>query len=328
MAARAPREARGRRGVRAVAVTSLDEEPGLVDVPEPEVGADEVLVRIHASSINPVDVYTARRSYRPEDYELPTILGWDLAGVVERVGKDVDRFLVGDEVLGYWPSPRAAPGAWADLIAVSEKAYLAPKPAQLGFHEAAALPVAGVTALLLVDAIAPSAGEVIAIVGAAGAVGRHAVQLAAGRGATVVATARAADTERILDLGAAATIDYSLEDVGSALARLHPGGIDGLVDIVDDRNELAALVPHVREGGGVASARFAADADALQACGIKATNVAADRCGGAWLERVAELAGSGALDVDIGEVRPLEDSLRALEEVARGGRGKVVLAVA
>lgn len=313
--------------MRAVAVTSLDEEPALVDLPEPEVGADEVLVRIHAASINPVDVYTARRSYRREDYELPTILGFDFAGVVERVGKDVRRFRVGDEVLGYWPSPRAAPGAWADLIAVSETAYIAPKPPQLGFHEAAALPVAAVTALLMVDAVAPSSGDVVAVVGAAGAVGRHAVQLAAARGATVVATARAADAARLFELGAAATIDYGVEDAASALARLYPGGIDGLVDIVDDRDELARLVPHLRDGGAVASARFAANADELAARGISAANVAADRCGGAWLERVAELAGSGELRVDVGEVRPLEDAIAALDDIARGGHGKVVLAV-
>ena len=197
------------------------------------------------------------------------------------------------------------------------------RPAALDHPEAAALPLAAVTALLAIDAVVPQPGETVLVTGAGGAVGAYVVQLAAAAGARVVATAKPSDEARLRSWGADAVIDYRCGDVGAVArgAGDRPG--PGAVDIVHDAPELTRLAELVEDGGRVASARFAADADVLGRRGISVGNVDAQRCGPAPLIRVADLVRDGRLDPLVDHVQPFE---RVGDEVARhlaGGRGKV-----
>src|SRR5262249_28616188 len=143
------------------------------------------------------------------EYDFPVIPGRDFAGVVESVGAGVTSYAPGDEVLGWFTGPVLHDGTWAELTVVAESGFVTRKPAALGFHEAAALPLAGMTAHGAVAAVSGGAGTTVLVVGAGGGVGSFAVQLAALTGASVIATARPGDESRLLALGAAETVDYS-----------------------------------------------------------------------------------------------------------------------
>jgi NADPH:quinone reductase-like Zn-dependent oxidoreductase len=314
--------------MRAIALSARDSGLSLHELAIPQPHDDELLVRVHASSINPIDVLVASGAYRWGTFEFPAVPGWDFAGTVERIGPRVSRHRVGDAVFGYWSKPRFRDGAWAEYLVVAETGMVVAKPPALSFVQAAAMPLAAVTALLAIDAVAPAPGETVLVTGAGGAVGRYAVQLAARAGATVIATAKPAHAARVRALGATHTIDYSREDVAAAAAALAPAGLPVLIDLVNDGAEVAALAAGVRDGGRVASARFAADADALGERGIVVANVAADSADPALLSRLAGLAQTGQLEIDVDELRPLEDLPAAVDDVSRGGRGKVVVVVA
>src|SRR4051812_46196130 len=225
--------------MRAMALSAGDSGLSLHTLAVPRPSGDELLVRVHASSINPIDVLVSRGAYRWGTFEYPAVPGWDFAGTVERTGPQVTRFRPGDAVFGFWSKPCFHDGAWAEYLVVGETAMVVPKPAALSFVQAAAMPLAAVTALLAVDAVAPAVGEPVLVTGAGGAVGRYAVQLAAHLGARVIATAKPADEARVRALGAAHTIDYTVEDVAAAVAALVPGGLAVLVDLVNDAPEVA-----------------------------------------------------------------------------------------
>jgi NADPH:quinone reductase len=161
--------------VRAVALHEPGGELSLVELPVPEPGPGEVLVRVWASSINPIDVRVSTGNYPWGKYEYPVVPGYDVAGTVAALGPGVGRFAVGDDVVGCWSRRRYHDGAWAEYLTVPEHGFLAPLPAGLDFEAAAALPLAGLTALLVVEAVAPLAGETVLVVGAGGAIGRYVV---------------------------------------------------------------------------------------------------------------------------------------------------------
>jgi len=183
----------------------------LRDVQKPEIGDDQVLVRVHASSVNPVEWYGVSGPYfarvgngmrRPKDQTV----GADLAGVVEAVGRDVTLFEPGDEVFG------VSGGSWAEYT-IAREDRLAKKPASLSFDEAAAVPVAAVTALqALRDKGDVQAGQKVLINGASGGVGTFAVQLAKLLGAEVTAVCSTGNVEQARALGADRVVDYTKED--------------------------------------------------------------------------------------------------------------------
>jgi len=183
----------------------------LRDVQKPEIGDDQVLVRVHASSVNPVEWYGVSGPYfarvgngmrRPKDQTV----GADLAGVVEAVGRDVTLFQPGDEVFG------VSGGSWAEYT-IAREDRLAKKPASLSFDEAAAVPVAAVTALqALRDKGDVQAGQKVLINGASGGVGTFAVQLAKLLGAEVTAVCSTGNVEQARALGADRVVDYTKED--------------------------------------------------------------------------------------------------------------------
>jgi hypothetical protein len=177
--------------MKAIALTAPDAPPALSELPEPTPGPNEVLVRVHASSINPADngIASGMLKQMGIEYEYPVTLGRDYVGVVEQVGSQVTRYAVGDEVFGFLlhANPTVRDGSWAELIAVPEDMFIGRAPQGLDLATAGAAPLAGIAAIMAIDALELSEGDTVLIVGATGGVGSLAVQLAARAGATVVA---------------------------------------------------------------------------------------------------------------------------------------------
>lgn len=314
--------------MRAITLDSFDTGPTLRDLVVPEPGPTDVLVRVHASSVNGMDAAVASGMLKGMmEYEFPVTLGRDFAGVVERVGSDVMRYSEGDEVFGFISKPTLHDGTWAEYVLVPEDMFLARKPATLSFAEAGALPLAGIAALAAVEWVNPSEGDRVLIVGACGGVGGYAVQLAAHRGAHVIGTTTAEDVPRLHGLGAAETIDFKQDDVVTVVRERYPDGIDGLIDVVKRGEGFAANAELVRSGGRAASTVGAANVEELAERGVSAENVMASP-DPAVLSRLAELADAGVLTVTIQHQYPLEkaeDALRAFADA--GTRGKLTLAV-
>ncbi len=178
--------------MKAFALTSADQPATLTDLPDPEVAADGALVRVRAASVNGFDVYQASgglTAMMPHD--LPTVIGRDLAGVVEAVGSARTDVAVGDEVLGFVTiAPPLRLGTWAEVVAGGPELILTKKPASLDWGTAAAIPLAAATALDAVNAVDPGPGDAVLIMGSTGGVGAYAVQFAAQRGARVIASAK------------------------------------------------------------------------------------------------------------------------------------------
>src|SRR3954451_4034107 len=197
--------------MRAITLDSADTQPALRDdLPEPTPADNEVLVRVHASSVNPVDnsIAAGLLAQMGIEYEYPVILGRDYAGVVEHTGAGVSRYRAGDQVFGFLlhASPVAHDGAWADLITVTDELSIAPVPDGLDLATAGAAPLAGITAMTAVDALELSHGDLLLVAGATGGVGSLAVQLAAAVGATVVAPALPEDEDYLSGLGVSAIV--------------------------------------------------------------------------------------------------------------------------
>jgi NADPH2:quinone reductase len=314
--------------VKAFALTSADRPAELVDLPDPEPADDRLVVRIRAASVNGFDLFQASgrlTAMMPHDF--PAVIGRDFAGVVEAVGADWIDVEVGDEVLGHVPSlPPLKAGSFAEHVGASSL-VIAGKPPELSFETAAAIPLAASTALAAVDAIVIQPGDAIVIVGASGGVGSFAVQLAAQRGARVIATARAGDEASLVTaLGAAETIDYGAGDITAPVRERYPDGVAGLIDLVNRGDDFATVAALVRDGGRAATTLGAADVDALAVRGVTGTNVR----GMPTPEVLASLAddvAAGRLRVVIQTSFPLTAVEAAIQAFSAGTRGKIVLTV-
>jgi NADPH2:quinone reductase len=234
--------------MKAIALHDFESGPAASELPTPEPGNDELLVRVLGSSVNGFDVAVASGMLKGMmEYRFPVVLGTDFAGTVEQVGAGVSRYRAGDEVFGIQLAQGTLhDGTWAEYLVVAQDAFVARKPSTLDFTRSGALPLAGLTALHAVDAVDPEEGETVLIAGASGGVGGYAVQLAAQRGATVIATARADDADRLVRLGATETIDFSSADVATAVRERRHEGVDALIDLVHEADGLATLAGPVR----------------------------------------------------------------------------------
>ena len=298
-----------------------------MDLPIPEAGADEVLIRVRAAGVNPFDWKVADGDLKDElEHRFPLILGFDAAGVVERAGAGVTELAEGDEVYGYLFKPVVGGGAYAEYVS-APAAIVARKPESIRFTEAAALPVPGLTAMDLVDAVDPKEGETVLIVGATGGVGSYALQLATRRGARVIATAREANEAFARELGATETVDHTRRDLLDAVRMTHPGGIEAIIDVVSERDALGRIAGLVKEGGRLASSVYAADVESLAQRGIKATNVSVQP-DARRLEELSRIVDAGELTVRLERTFSLEQAPEALDESRTGHvRGKIVLLV-
>ncbi len=278
------------------------------DVPAPEPGTGEVLVRVEASSVNPVDNAIAAGMLEGMfEHEFPVTLGRDYAGVVERVGDGVTRYAPGDEVYGFrHADPTVHDGSWAELIVVPEDVSIARRPEQVDVSTAGAAPLVGITAITLVDALELSAGDVVLVVGATGGVGSLAVQLAGRAGATVVAPARADDEAYLNDLGVTERIERD-GDVAAAVRERHPDGVDAVIDLVSYAP--GAFDAALKDGGRVASPNSAAGD------GPGRINVLAEPSR-ENLERLARVSDDGTLRVPIQDTYTLDRAGEALQALA------------
>jgi NADPH:quinone reductase-like Zn-dependent oxidoreductase len=299
----------------------------LMDLPTPKIRANEVLIRVHAAGVNPFDWKVADGELRGKmEHRFPLILGFDAAGVVERVGSEVTDLAAGDEVYGYLSKPVIGEGTYAEYVGAAAT-MVARKPRSLGFAESAALPMPGLTALNLADAVNLQEGEIVLILGATGGVGSYAIQLAARHGARVIATARRGNEAFVRELGAAETIDHSKGGLVEVVQAAYPNGIDAVIDLVSDREALSRIAGLLREGGRLASSVYAVDVEDLAERGIKATNIGIQP-DARRLEELQRMVDGGELSVRLERTFLLEDAPEALEESrTRHVRGKIVLLV-
>ncbi|GGR95427.1 MULTISPECIES: NADP-dependent oxidoreductase [Streptomyces] len=297
----------------------------LEEVERPEPLWTEVLIRVHAAGVNPVDCKTrAGGGISDSQGKLPITIGWDVSGVVEAVGSGVTRFAPGDEVYGMVNFPRVGE-AYAEYVAADSR-QLARKPANISHVEAAAIPLVSLTAwqsLVSVGGVGP--GKRVLVHGAGGGLGHLAVQIARARGASYIyGTGLESQADILRGCGLDELIDYtkqSFEEIAH--------DVDIVVDTVAGDNGLRS-VKVMRPGGALISLPVPPSEATLQEAerrGVRAVSltVEGDR---ADLEAITALVEAGALRPHVGDVLPLERADQAHEIVESGrSRGKVVLRV-
>lgn len=312
------------------------EKLSLGEVERPEPAAGQLLVKIAAASVNPIDLKI--REGLPIGPAMPAVLGCDFAGTVEAIGAGVTGFGPGDAVYGCAGGVKGHGGSLAEYIAADAR-LVAPKPASLSFREAAALPLVAITAWDAMERAGVKAGDHVLIHGGTGGVGHVAIQFARQRGARVAATVGSEEAAAIArELGADDTIDYRSEEVASYVARLTAGqGFDVVFDTVGGAN-LANSFKAAAVGGRVAttSARTTADLSDMhaKALTLHAVFMLLPMLRGPGRERHGEILRRVASLADDGKVRPLLDphrfSLEAAGEAhallgSGKARGKVVV---
>jgi NADPH:quinone reductase len=304
--------------MKAVTLDAFDTPPRLRDdLPAPTPAPTEVLVRVRASSVNPADTSIAAGVLKQMgvEYEFPVILGRDYAGVVEQVGPEVTRYAVGDGVFGFilHANPTVRDGSWAELIAVPQDMFIGPAPQGVDLRTAGAAPVAGIAAIMAVDALELSDGDTVLIVGATGGVGSFAVQLAARAGATVIAPALPQDEAYLRELGVGELLPRD-GDLAAAARQRHPDGFDAVLDVVNYAPDVPATL--VKDGGRVASPTGSAGEGPGRTMVMAAPTPEN-------LERLARLLADGTLRVPIQATYELEqapDALSALPTTHTQGK--------
>lgn len=304
--------------MRGIAYDRFGDEEVLTlrdDLPEPPVGPDTVLVRAHASGVNPVDLKIRQGALAGAyPHHFPIIPGWDLAGVVEAVGPAVVDFAAGDEVFGYVRRDDVQWGTAADLVPVPQRC-LASKPESLSFAEAGALPLAGLTAYqALTEVLDVGEGDRVLVHRASGGVGFNAVQIAVALGAHVIGTASPKNHGFLTDAGAAEVLDYSAGPISEQLSE----PVDAVLDLVGG-GTLADTPEQVRDRARVVSVV----APAVNDMGGRYVFVRPDQHD---LQELARMADAGQLRVPIAKAFPLEQTAEAHRLLAGGHvRGKVVV---
>ena len=288
------------------------------DVPDPAAGAGDVLVDVHAASVNAADWKMRAGSYAPVA-RFPYVPGRDFSGVVAALGEGVGDFKAGDPVFGVCDAGQE--GAYAEKVAI-KAAIVARKPDALSHAECAALALAGLTALVSIeDTLQLASGETILIQGGAGGVAGFAIQLAKHIGARVVTTASAANHAYVRGLGADEVIDYRTEDFTRKVS-----ACDAVFDTVGGEVALKSFAV-LRAGGRAAFIASGASAPPSPRPDVRAyrPKVGRDR---RHLERLLALALSGAVHVPEIKLYPLSEAAAA-HAVSEGRhfRGKLVLRV-
>ncbi|KUH40200.1 MULTISPECIES: NADP-dependent oxidoreductase [Streptomyces] len=290
----------------------------LTDQPDPKVAPGEVLVRVKAAGVNPVDWKVAEGLLDPVmESRFPMIPGWDVAGVVERVGFDAEEFAVGDEVFGYIRKDTAQLGAYAEKVSAHVR-MLARKPASLDWEQAAGLPLAGLTAYQALERVAAGPGDTLLVHAAAGGVGSLAAQIAVARGVRVIGTAGEGNHDFLRGLGAE-PVTYG-EGLADRVRAVAPDGVDAVLDCV---------------GGDAVDVSLELLGDPGRLASIVAAEVTEHGGHYVWvrpdsggLAALAALADEGRLTVSVAKVLPLAEAAESWR-ISREGhtRGKLVLRV-
>src|ERR1700719_937236 len=290
------------------------------DAPRPEPGEGEVLIRVHATSVNPID-WKVREGEMKDfwPHKFPLILGWDLSGVVEELGRGVSRFKIGDEVYGL-PDPTRG-GAYADYIVVRETEF-ALKPNSLHHIRAAAVPLAALTAWqALFDTAQMQPGQRVLIHAGSGGVGHFAAQLAKWKGAYVFATASTKNQDLLRKLAVDERIDYTQQRFEN-VAR----DIDVVLDTIGGETQGRSWSV-LKKGGTLVSLVQPPSEEKAKELGVRAAFLGAQP-NGAQLAEIAKIIDSGKLAPVINRILPLSEARRA-HELSQSGHthGKIVLRV-
>ena len=290
------------------------------DVPVPQPGTGELLVRIHAAGVNPVD-WKVREGYMKDyvTHTLPLILGWDFSGVVEALGSGVTRTLKNDDVYGRPDLSRD--GAYAEYIVVRES-EVARKPKSVDYLQAAAVPLAGLTAWqALFDKAELKTGQKILIHAAAGGVGSFAVQFAKWKGAHVIGTASRKNQDLVRKLGAEEVVDYQKTRFEEVVR-----DVDVVFDTIGGETQRRSWKV-LKKGGTLVSIVAVPSAQEAAAHDVRAVFFACQP-NGAQLTEIARLIDAGKVRSVVDTIMPLAEARRA-QELSQGGhtRGKIVLRV-
>src|SRR5215216_4316849 len=309
--------------MRAITLNEPDTQPALrEDLPAPTPTDNEVLVRVHASSVNPVDgsIGAGLLAGMGVEYEFPVTLGRDYAGIVEQTGAAVSGFKPGDEVFGFLlhANPTARDGAWTELITVTEELSIAPVPDGVDLATAGAAPLAGITAVTAVDALDLSEGDVLIAAGATGGVGSLAVQLAAKSRATIIAPALAEDEKFLHGLGVSEIVPRD-GDVAAAVHERYPDGVDALLDLVN-------YTPGTYDAALKDGARIASPTGAAGEGPGRTMVMAAPTAEN--LQRLGALLADGTLRVPVQRTYPLAQAPEALAALtSQHTQGKLAIEV-
>lgn len=294
------------------------------NVDGPESGEGEVLVKVEAAGVNPVDAAIVRGMLKDAiPTEFPAILGWDLAGVVEETGFAARRFEKGDEVYAYARRPTVQHGTFAEYIALPES-YLAHRPEKISPEEAGGIPLVGLTAYqALFDAGKLNKGQTVAILGASGGVGTLAIQLAKSVGATIIGVASEENHGYMKELGAHQTVDYSEGHVGKQIAEAAPGGVD-LIFHCSRGNSLSECMETgvLTDNGKVVSITKSKPEESWN---VNYEYVFVEP-NSSQLKHLAELANDGKLKVPSTKIYELKNAGQALKDVeSLHTRGKLII---
>lgn len=292
------------------------------DLEIPEVGEGEVLVRIKAAGVNPVDA-AVPQGYLEErlPHGFPLIPGWDLSGVVEERGFSARRFEEGDEVYAYARRPKVQWGTFAEYIVIPES-YLSTKPESISHEKAGAIPLTGLTAYQsLFDAGDLQQGQTVLILGASGGVGTFAIQLAKAKGAKVIGIASEKNHEYMKELGADETITYEDTDISEAVLHAAPNGVDLIFDCTRGDTLERSLKTLKSDGKLVSITKSNPDID---------SNIAFEYVfvepNSKQLDHLRELVDEGKIKVPISKKYSLEESIEALEQIqSLHSQGKTVI---
>ncbi|KQW01434.1 NADP-dependent oxidoreductase [Streptomyces sp. Root369] len=312
--------------MRAVTVDSVPASPAVTEADTPRPEAGELLVKVAAASLNGIDVVTAAGYLQGMmEHRFPLVLGKDFAGTVEALGEGVEGFAVGDAVFGVVMKPYLGAGSLAQYVTVPAGHGVTRIPAGVTTGDAGALGLAGATAVRSLDAVALAEGETVLISGASGGVGALAVQLAAARGATVIATARPGDqADFVTGLTDAAVhiVDFT-GDLQAQVRAIAPDGVNAVLHLAGDG---AALAPLLRPGGQLASATGLSQDD------VKGHDVSVHTIMGnpdsQILTSLAEQVASGALRVPVTATYPLEQAAQAFAAFGTSTPGKIAVSCA
>ena len=291
------------------------------DLPRPQPKDDQLLIRVIAAGVNPVDGMIRSGMFDKEgNRAFPIILGGDIAGVVEKIGSKIAKFKAGDPVFAYVSLDNN--GGYAQYALTTER-ETAPKPKSITYVQAAAVPIVALTAWqALMDSAQLSPGQTVLIHGGSGGVGSFAIQIAKARGAKVIATASTANQDLLKELGADVAIDYTkqkFEDVAK--------DVDVVLDSVG-KDTLARSYGVLRKGGFIVSIVARLDQTELDKHGIHGATLSVDP-NSDELAEIGKLIDQGKIKVVVSQTFPLSEAKKAQEQVATGHtRGKIVLKVA
>ena len=295
----------------------------VVDIPEPRPGPREVRIRVHSVPVNPTDLTfrAGGRAAQLADRPPPYVPGMDVAGIVEELGEGTaGRLAVGEEVIAYVIPTGPHGGTYAEQVVVDE-ASVVPVPRGAGFPEACTLLLNATTARLSLDALALPSGSTVAVVGAAGAVGGYAIQLAKADGLTVLAVAGPSDEALVRKLGADVIVEPG-EDIGAQIRVQRPSGAPGLID--GAALDALALPAVADEGGLVTLNGWTGPSE--RGIVIHPVSSFSSSTDTALFDSLRSQVEEGMLTLRVAEVLPAKEAGEAHRRLAAGGvQGRLIL---